>query len=271
MACSTRGSARTSSGRKLKRRKTTGQPPIVQERLCVGAHAVPIEITEISGQARMVADISASKKCAPWLMHALGWSVFPTVCIIKELKDAVMGMRRGRCSALWKGKDGQELISTTVRDREVLLLNNRRHLRLVVDVVPDPDSGEKKYPSLEWFIEQLYQDLQDADSDSEASSDSDAEGSAGSVDDALQARIQKLTAPDGDIRWAKSRNAFLVKAVPGAGKDYLEWSISRKCLRDPSAFVKRLVATRKAIAHFQETGEITKVTDDDLGNTDDEL
>ena len=153
----------------------------------------------------------------------------------------------------------------------MLLLNNRRHLRLVVDVAEDPDSGEKKYPSLEWFIEQLYQGLQNAVSDSEPSSDSDAEGSAGSVDDALQVRIKELTAPDGDIRWATSRNAFLVKPEPGSGKDYNEWSISRKFIRDPSDFVKRLVATRKAITHFQETGEIKKVTDDDLGNTDDEL
>ena len=288
------------SGRKLKRHRTIGEPPQVGHRICVGDHAVPYQIEDLGSRTAIVIDIhgEGGGRRLPWLMHAIGWSALPIDCVVKDLRDAVNFSRTKRSTSLWKGGDGRRTIDATVRGKIITLMNDKRLIRLVVDVDEDPDTGEKTYPTLQWFITELYNDLHAADSDSEQSksqgdnlpdeypSDSGSaaedaatggplsEPAAESLDELahkrLQARIESLCATDGKTRWAPSRHSFQAKLKPD-DTHYKEWRIPQKCMGDPASCVKWLVATRKAIAKSQETGEFTKATLDDLGATDDEL
>jgi hypothetical protein len=176
-------------------------------------------------------------------------------------------------------------------------MNDKRRIRLVIETSLDPDSGATTYDTLEWFVSELYADLHTTagsasdDSDSDASdghhvtSDEEAAGaghagSDGGGGDALDAcdddavvmrRIAGLKATSGGVIWAPSRNAYQVKSRAGSDKPIIEWTIPRKVSRDPRQMLKWLVATRKAIAHYQATGEVTKVSGDSLGDTDDDI
>ena len=71
----------SSTGRKLKRHKTDGEPPQVQQRICVGDRAVPYEILEIGEPATMVVDLhqGSYNRAAKWfglhgvVAHASPW------------------------------------------------------------------------------------------------------------------------------------------------------------------------------------------------------
>ena len=67
----------------MKRHKSAAGVPILAERMCVGDHAVPLEIVDIGASSVHVVDISPS---AEWLVLVFGWKLMPKRSLLHELK-----------------------------------------------------------------------------------------------------------------------------------------------------------------------------------------
>ena len=290
------------SGRKLKRRKTDGVAPTVAERMCVGEYAVPFEIEDIGGVATRVVDVGAQ---ASWLNLVFGWSIMPTTNVMSEMKAAMV--RSKRTSVCWKGTN--LIVTAEVRGAKVQLKNNRKQVKLVLTEEIDKETGAKRWPALEWFVKEMYKDLhaepESSDEEEEQGSTVKEESAGGSTvkeeaeenkneekgsdgegngtdedgardrgaDDALQKRCENLTKSTDSWKWSPAKESFFCPKPFDAkwGKEKVYWHIPSKTKSDLSLRVKWLVATQRKMRDYYATGEATKVAEEDLGDTDDEL
>ena len=199
----------SSTGRKLKRHKTGGEPPRVQQRICVGDRAVPYEILEIGEQATMVVDLhqGSYNRAAKWLLSSMEWSIMPHPCLLTELKDAVGQGRGNRANGLWKGKDGKYVIDVEVRGRKVKVLNDQRCVRLLIEQVVG-DNGQYHYPTVQWVVDELYKDFHREQDASGSGGEGDADhddiqerepAGCGDSDDVIMKRIQRLMQSEENV------------------------------------------------------------------------
>ena len=307
-------SARTgvygSSGRKLKRRKTTGSPPVISNRLCVGTHALPYEIMDIVGKPCLLVPVCALQKVEPWVVYEFGWAVMPNDCVITEIRDAINASRKSRSRFLWKGKDANRVITTEVRGEAVKLSNEKIGVKLVVEPAEDPVTQQVTYPILTWFVNELYDDLHPIFSDGSDSNQSDvcSECDIGSDDNGdafdMEEDVVKREDEPGEDSEPKecdasvcsdnaashrSDDVFLrnIKLAKKPGHRFF-WAPSKNAfivqdskrkvvtvpkakMKDLTSSVKWINATRRAVIDHINTGNDISVTEADLWDTDEEL
>ena len=96
--------ARGMPGKRLKRYRSLGEPPPLEDRLCLGDVAVPL--TRQDTGDGIVSTVPVSGHGSDWLFRAMGFQSPPSGAakIVKEIQAELQIERGKRVNTLWKGR-----------------------------------------------------------------------------------------------------------------------------------------------------------------------